>query len=95
MRNYELMYVLSPEVDEDGRKAIDERYNGIITEKGGEVANVEDMGKRRLAYEINNFREGYYTVMNFKSGSDAVNELDRVMRISDDVIRYLFVKEDE
>jgi len=53
------------------------------------------MGKRRLAYEINDNRDGYYTLTNFQANPDAVNELERIMKISDEVIRYLIIREDD
>lgn len=95
MRDYEVMYILKPTLEEEAIKSNVERFQGIVTENGGEVTNLNEMGQRRLAYEINKFREGYYVVMNFKANSEVVDELERVMRITDDVIRYLFVREDD
>ena len=95
MRNYEIMYIQRPDVEEEKRKANVERFHGIITDRNGELTKVNEMGKRRLAYEINNLRDGYYVLTNFKADPDAVNELERIMKISDDVIRYLIVREDD
>lgn len=95
MRQYEVMYVLNPALEEERLKSLVERFQGIVTENGGEVTGLQEMGKRRLAYEIKKFRDGFYVLMNFKSNSEVVSEMERIMRITDDVIRYLFVKEDE
>lgn len=95
MRNYELMYIQRPELEEEKRTSNTERFNAIITNSGGEIENSEDMGKRRLAYEIDKNREGYYVLTNFKAEPEAVSELERIMKISDDVIRYLIVREDD
>jgi small subunit ribosomal protein S6 len=95
MRQYEVMYVLRPDLEEEKVKANVARYKEIVTNYGGEVTNLQEMGKRRLAYEIDKFREGYYVLMNFKANSDAVAEAERLMKINDDVIRFLFVREDK
>lgn len=60
MRTYEIMYVVRPNMEDDARKAVVERFNGILASKGSEVLEEKDWGKRRLAYEINDFKEGYY-----------------------------------
>jgi small subunit ribosomal protein S6 len=95
MRNYELMYIQRPDVEEEKRKSNAERFNAIITDRGGEITKVNEMGKRRLAYEIDRIRDGYYVLTNFQASPEAVNELERIMKISDDVIRYLIVREDD
>ncbi|WCK54510.1 30S ribosomal protein S6 [Aneurinibacillus sp. Ricciae_BoGa-3] len=95
MRKYEVMYILRPDLQEEAVKADVERFAAVITDNGGEMEKVNEQGKKRLAYEINDFREGYYVLMNFQSEPAAVNEMERLMKISDDVIRYLIVREDE
>lgn len=95
MRNYELMYIQRPDLEEEARTSNTERFNAVITENGGEITNFEDMGKRRLAYEIEKNREGYYVLTNFKAKPDTVKELERIIKITDGVIRYLIVREDD
>ncbi|ERI04854.1 ribosomal protein S6 [Aneurinibacillus aneurinilyticus ATCC 12856] len=95
MRKYEVMYILRPDLQEEATKANVERFSNVITEDGGEMEKVTEMGKKRLAYEIDDHREGFYVLMNFQSEPQAVNEMERLMKISDDVIRYLVVREDE
>lgn len=92
MRNYELMYIIRPDVDQDTVQAVVEKFQGIIV-NGGEIVKHDIMGKRRLAYEINKHREGTYVLVNFTSTSEVVNELDRVLKISDEVIRHIVVRE--
>ena len=92
MREYEVMYILQADLDEEKVTAAVEKYSGIITTNGGTITNVEKWGKRRLAYEIKGQREGNYVLVLF-SGEPAVSsELDRVMKISDDVLRHLIVR---
>ncbi|BAU26289.1 SSU ribosomal protein S6P [Aneurinibacillus soli] len=95
MRKYEVMYILRPDLQEEAAKANVERFSGVLTENGAELEKVNEMGKKRLAYEINDHREGFYVLMNFQSEPQAINEMERLMKISDDVIRYLVVREDE
>ncbi|MFT9849427.1 30S ribosomal protein S6 [Aneurinibacillus sp. REN35] len=95
MRKYEVMYILRPDLQEEAAKANVERYSNVITEGGGQMEKVNEMGKKRLAYEIEDHREGFYVLMNFQSEPQAVTEMERLMKISDDVIRYLVVREDE
>ncbi|GAA4724358.1 30S ribosomal protein S6 [Brevibacillus fulvus] len=95
MRQYEVMYVLRPDLEEEKVKANVARYSEIVTNYGGEITKLQEMGKRRLAYEINKFREGFYVLMNFNANADAVAEAERLMKINDDIIRFLFVREDK
>lgn len=94
MRKYELMYVLRPDLEQDALQAAQERFRTIITD-GGEITDYQEMGKRRLAYEINKIREGFYVLVKFQSNPDVVAELERVLKITDSVIRHLVVREEE
>jgi small subunit ribosomal protein S6 len=95
MRQYEVMYVLRPDLEEERVKTNVARYSEVVTSFGGEITKLQEMGKRRLAYEIKKFRDGFYVLMNFKANSDAVAEAERLMKINDDVIRFLFVREEK
>ncbi|MBO8125606.1 MAG: 30S ribosomal protein S6 [Firmicutes bacterium] len=95
MRKYELMIVFRPQLDEETIDAALNRYTEIITGAGGEVTNVDKWGKRRLAYEIDKNTEGYYVVMNFTATTEAVNELDRILKITDEPIRHLLVRDEQ
>ncbi|MCU6711001.1 30S ribosomal protein S6 [Paenibacillus sp. J5C_2022] len=92
MRKYEVMYIIRPDVEQENLQALVEKFNGIIS-NGGEVTKTDVVGKRRLAYEINKLREGYYVLVHFNATNEVVNELDRIMKISDEVIRSLIVRD--
>ncbi|WP_010279175.1 30S ribosomal protein S6 [Paenibacillus senegalensis] len=92
MRKYEVMYILKSELEQDAVQSAIEKFEGIIN-NGGEITKSEIMGKRRLAYEIDDYRDGIYVLVNFNATSEVVAELDRVMKISDEIIRYLIVKD--
>lgn len=93
MRKYEVMYVIRPDMDQDATKALVEKFQTLITNQGGEIEKLDEMGKRRLAYEMAGYNEGYYVLINFQSEPDIVNELDRVLRITDGVLRHLIIKD--
>lgn len=95
MRKYELMYIARPELDEESLKKNREKFQSVITQNGGEILETQDMGKRRLAYPIKKLREGIYTVIQFQSGTDTVKELERSLRIDDNVIRHMVINIDE
>ncbi|KGX85694.1 30S ribosomal protein S6 [Pontibacillus litoralis] len=95
MRNYEIMYIIRPNIDEESQKSVIERFNTVLTDNGAEVKKTEELGKRRLAYEINDFRDGYYVIVKLASGSEAINEFDRLAKYSDDIIRHIAVREDD
>lgn len=92
MRKYEIMYIIRPDVEQETVQALTEKFQAIIS-NGGEVTKQDVMGKRRLAYEINKIRDGIYVLVQFNATAAVVNELDRVMKITDEVIRHLIVKD--
>ncbi|NDI36931.1 30S ribosomal protein S6 [Chengkuizengella sediminis] len=93
MRKYELMYIIRPDIEQEAVDATVEKFQGIINNGGGEITKHDVMGKRRLAYEIDKFRDGVYVLVNFSTESAVVDELDRVMRISDEIVRHLVVND--
>ncbi|MFB1051721.1 30S ribosomal protein S6 [Paraliobacillus sp. JSM ZJ581] len=95
MNNYEIMYIIRPNIEEEAQTALIERFNSILTDNGAEIEKVEEKGKKRLAYEINDFRDGYYVVINFKGDEKAINEFDRLAKFSDDIIRHMAIREDD
>lgn len=92
--NYETIFIVSPNIDEEGIKAIVDKFKAII-EANGTLGEVEEWGKRRLAYPINDLMEGYYVLINFTSKPDLPAELDRVYKITDGIMRSLIVCKDE
>ena len=94
MNKYESVIIINPNVDEAGVKALEDKFTGLINENG-KVEKVDSMGKRKLAYEIKKFAEGTYLVFNFESKPEAIKELERVYRITDDVLKFIVVKKDD
>lgn len=94
MRKYEAVFIFVPSLEEEKRNQLFERLKGVI-EENGSITNVDEWGMRKLAYEINDLKEGYYTIVNFESDSEVVSELDRVCKISDGIMRHMIIREDE
>ena len=95
MKAYELLYIIRPDLDEEATTALVDRLSGLVASNGGDNLTVEKWGKRRLAYEIKDYKEGQYILMNFEGEGRTSQEIERVMKISDDVIRFLTVRKEE
>ncbi|MCL1852871.1 MAG: 30S ribosomal protein S6 [Peptococcaceae bacterium] len=95
MRAYEVMYILRPDLEEEATKELIERLSTVVTSHGGEELRVNEWGKRRLSYEIEKLNEGYYVLFNFNGEAETVSELERNMRISENVIRFMTIREEE
>lgn len=96
MTHYELMFIVRPDIENE--EAVDqqiERYGRLVVDNGGEVTGVDKWGRRRFAFEVKGFTEGYYVVIQFKAESATVDELDRILRISDEIVRHIVVRLDE
>ena len=91
MNKYESVIIINPEFDEATLKALEEKFTGLIN-KNGKVESVENMGKRKLAYEIKKNKEAYYMQINFESEPEAITELERIYRITDDIMKFIVVK---
>ena len=91
---YVVMYVLNPNLSEEETAALVEKFKALV-EQNGTLDEMEEMGKRKLAYEINYLTEGYYVLVKFTSGPDFPAELDRIFGITDGVIRSLITKRPE
>ena len=94
MNKYELAVVLNARLDDEERAAALEKVQGSITRFGGTVTNVDDWGKKRLAYEIQKSREAYYYFIQFEGDSECPNEVETQIRIMEPVVRYLVVKKE-
>ncbi len=94
MRKYEAVIILLSDLETEVRNAEIEKLKNIVTKFEGTVDNVNEWGQRRLAYEVKKKRDGYYVIMNFTSNADAVNEIDRICKISDNVLRQLITVDD-
>ncbi len=91
MTDYEITYILRPSLEEAEVDARTETISKIVSGHGGTVSQIEKLGKKRLAYEIADVREGWYVVMVFKSDAATAKELDRQLRLQEDVLRSLLV----
>ena len=91
MKDYELLFFVAPNTDEETRAGVMKRIDVAITAEGGVVDSVEDWGKRKLAFEIDDLTEGDYTLINFHADPQQIAELDRVLRINDAVKRHMVV----
>ena len=92
MNSYELLYILNNELADEAKEQVIEKLNAVVTANGGTIDSVDKWGTRRLAYPINYKNEGYYVLVNFTAPATLPDELERVMRITDSVIRFLVVK---
>lgn len=94
MNKYELAVVVSAKIEDEERAAVVDKCKALIERFGGTVTNVDDWGKKRLAYEIQKMREGFYYFIQFDAESTAPAEIESRVRIMDNVLRYLIVKAD-
>ncbi len=93
MRNYEIMFIVRPTLGEDEIKKVVENFSGVLTSNGAKVTETKEMGQRELAYEIKNFKSGYYFVFDVEANDDnAIKEFDRLALISNDIVRHLITK---
>lgn len=92
MKAYELLFFVAPSIDEETRLAVMKRIDNAITADNGTVDNVDNWGKRKLAYEVNGLTDGDYTLIDFHANPESIAELDRVLRITDAVERFMIVK---
>ena len=92
MNKYESMFILKPNLDEETRKALIERFKSIVESGGGKIESVDEWGLKKLAYEINYISEGYYVLMTFEAPSELPLELERNYNITENVIRHNVIK---
>ena len=95
MRNYEIMFIVNPNAPEEETDKINAQVEGIITSGGGKVEKIEKMGKRRLAYDVDKHREGYYVLFVIAANGDIIKECERRLHVVDAVIKYITVRTDE
>ena len=95
MKAFELLFFVAPTISDEDRVAVMKRIETTIAEGAGKVDNVDEWGKRKLAYEINGLTDGDYTLVNFHADPQNVAELDRVLRINDAVVRHMIVKRED
>jgi len=91
---YEVIYIINANLSEDDTKAVVEKFKAMV-EENGTLISIDEWGKRRLAYPINDMPEGYYVLMNMETNPDFPAELDRVFKITENVLRSIIVAEEE
>jgi small subunit ribosomal protein S6 len=95
MRNYEIMFIVNPNTPEEELDKINTQIEAVVTSGGGTITKIEKMGKRRLAYEIDRNREGFYVLFVISANGDIVKEAERRLRVMDAVIKYITVRTDD
>ena len=94
MRDYELMVVLDPNLDEAAIEALNTRIQGMVTQRGGTVESVESWGRKRLAYPIGRYRDGVYVLSRLQLPPNAAVEIERALKFTESVIRHLLLRAD-
>lgn len=92
MNKYEIMFIVKPNVEDDARAKLTESLKDIIVKKNGTVDNVNEWGLREFAYEIQDFKKGYYTVLDVTASAEAIAEFDRLARINANVLRHMTIR---
>lgn len=92
MRSYEMVFIISPEFDEDGAESVINDVKDLIARNGGEVTQVKPWGLRKLAYPINKQQEGRYVLTEFDLDPQSVSEIERVLKLNEPVIRHLIIR---
>jgi small subunit ribosomal protein S6 len=95
MKRYEIMYIIRPNLEEQNRKDLIKSFSEIFTSNGSKDLKVIEWGIKDLAYEIADFTKGYYVIIDVVASKEAVSEIDRVMKIKEDVIRHIVIARDE
>ena len=91
MKAYELLYFVAPTTEDDVRAAVQTRIETVVKDAKGQIDNVEDWGRRKLAYEVNGLADADYTLIDFHADPQSITELDRILRINDAVVRHMIV----
>jgi len=95
LNKYESIYIINPEVEEQGIKELVEKFNTLIETEGGKVSETQEWGLKRLAYPIKKKEQGYYVLVNFEAKPESIVELERVYKITDSVMKFITVRKDE
>ena len=94
MNKYEALYIVTPELEDEAIKAIIEKFTGIIVANGGEVENVDERGRKKLAYSIDYKTEGYYVLVHFAAAPELPRELERNFKNDESVLRYMVTRKE-
>ena len=95
LNKYESIYIVNPEVDAEGIKGLVEKFNALIESEGGKVTETNEWGMKKLAYPIKKFTQGYYVLVNFEAKPEFIDELERIYKITDTVIKFITVRKED
>ena len=95
MRDYEALLIVNPMLDQEATEGVLTKLKNLINKNDGKVARMNEWGKRRLAHPIDKHTDGYYALIDFEGGSKTISELDRIAKITDDVLRHMITKKEE
>lgn len=94
MNQYEVLYVITPELDDEANQSVQEKFAKVITDNGGEIEKTDVWGKRRLAYAIDYKTEGFYVLVNFSANPELPRELERNLRNDERIMRYMVTRKE-
>lgn len=94
MRKYEVMFIVKP-LEEEATNAVITKFENLINNNGGQVEKIDRWGKKRLAYVVKDLTEGFYVLVNFTAVPATILELDRIMKITEDILKFMIIKVDE
>lgn len=89
---YELLYIISQDANDEQKEALINKFNAMIEDKGGKIISIEKVGMKKFAYPINFKNEGYYVLVNFEADAVVVDEMTKLMNITEHVVRQIFVR---
>ena len=95
LNKYESIYIVNPNVEADGIKSLVEKFNALIESEGGKVLETNEWGMKKLAYPIKKFTQGYYVLVNFEAKAEFIDELERVYKITDGVIKFITIRQED
>ncbi|ADL13813.1 30S ribosomal protein S6 [Acetohalobium arabaticum] len=95
MRKYETMFIVNPDLEDDATEEIVEKITDTIDENKGEISNIDKWGTKNLAYELDDHKAGYYTVVNFEGESETIDELERAYRLDDNILRFIILRDEQ
>jgi len=95
MNHYELMYIMVPTLDGEALETVMTKVTTLIESVNGTITEVKKWGKRRLAYEINDIKEGFYVVVTFDADPNSITEIDRVLKLTEEILRFMITRDED
>lgn len=95
LNKYESIYIINPNVEQEGIKGLVEKFNALIESEGGKVVETNEWGMKKLAYPIKKFTQGYYVLVNFEAKAEFIDELERIYKITDSVLKFITIRKED